>query len=64
MKYICELCGWIYDEEKGYDKQWIPAGTAFQALSPSFECPFCGQGKDAFDPLVIRDPSKVTIQTK
>ena len=22
MKYICDVCGWEYDEEKGYPERW------------------------------------------
>ena len=47
MKYICELCGKIYDEAVGDEKQGIPAGTDFMSLSV-YECPDCGSGKEAF----------------
>lgn len=48
MKYVCELCGMIYDEDTGDSKRGIPAGTAFGALPQTYECPGCGSEKEAF----------------
>ena len=39
MKYICDVCGWEYDEEKGYPEGGIAPGT---------KCPLCFVGKDQF----------------
>ena len=47
-KYVCELCGWIYDEETGDPDNGIAAGTAFDDLPDDFVCPLCGAGKDSF----------------
>ena len=27
MKYVCDLCGWEYDEEQGYPEGGIAPGT-------------------------------------
>ena len=27
MKYVCEVCGWEYDEEQGYPDGGIAPGT-------------------------------------
>lgn len=48
MKYVCELCGTIYDETAGDMKRNIPAGTAFANLPPDYTCPVCGSEKEAF----------------
>lgn len=48
MKYECELCGWIYDEELGDPDNGIPPGTLFRDLPEDFVCPICGAGKDEF----------------
>ena len=40
MKYICNICGWIYDEEE--------AGVKWAALPEDFVCELCGVGKDSF----------------
>ena len=49
MKHVCDLCGWIYDEEIGDDELGIPAGTLFEDLPEDFECPLCGVGVDQFE---------------
>lgn len=48
MKYVCELCGMVYDEAVGDEKHGIPAGTAFDALPEDYDCPRCGSEKEAF----------------
>ncbi len=47
-KYVCEICGWEYDEEKGLSEQGIAPGTRFEDLPEDFECLLCGVGKDNF----------------
>lgn len=47
-KYVCNVCGYIYDEEIGDIDNGIEAGTAFDALLDDFVCPLCGVGKDDF----------------
>ncbi len=47
-KYVCEVCGWKYDEAVGDPENNIPAGTKFEDLPADFECPLCGVGKDQF----------------
>ena len=48
MKYICEVCGWEYDEELGYPEGGIAPGTKWEDLPEDFECPLCVVGKDQF----------------
>lgn len=48
MKYVCDICGWEYDEAKGDPENGIPAGTLFTDLPEDFACPVCGVGKDNF----------------
>ena len=47
-KYVCEICGWEYDEKKGMPDKGIAPGTKFEDLPDDFECPYCGVGKDNF----------------
>lgn len=47
-KYVCDVCGWIYDEEIGDVDNGIAAGTKFEDLPDDFVCPLCGVGKDMF----------------
>ncbi len=47
-KYVCDVCGWVYDEAVGYEEEGIEAGTKFEDLPEDFACPLCGVGKDNF----------------
>ena len=47
-KYVCDVCGWEYDEEVGYPEEGIVAGTKFDELPDGFICPLCGVGKEEF----------------
>ena len=60
MKYICELCGTIYDEAVGNVKQGIPAGTSFEKLPTHYDCPCCGSHKEAYTPMAQHTPIKLT----
>lgn len=48
-KFVCAVCGFVYDEAKGYSDQGIAPGTKFEDLTDDFMCPLCGAGKDMFD---------------
>ncbi len=48
MKYVCDACGWVYDEELGDPENGIAPGTKFEDLPDDFACPLCGVGKDMF----------------
>ena len=48
MKYVCDLCGWEYDEEQGYPEGGIAPGTKWEDVPEDFECPLCSAGKDQF----------------
>ena len=47
-KYICDVCGYVYDPAVGDPDNDIPAVTAFEDLPDSWLCPLCGVGKDEF----------------
>lgn len=47
-RFICTICGHVYDPEKGEPRQNIPPGTAFSNLPGDWLCPVCSAGKDAF----------------
>lgn len=51
QKWICVICGHIYDEELGDPDNDIPAGTRFSDLPDDWECPDCGADKDSYDLL-------------
>ncbi len=48
MKYICDVCGWVYDEALGDTEHGIEPGQTFEELPDDFVCPLCGVGKDMF----------------
>ena len=48
-KYVCTVCGWVYDPEAGDPANDIAAGTAFENLPDDFLCPICGVGKEQFE---------------
>ena len=50
MKYVCDACGWEYDETLGDPVNGIAPGTRFEDLPAEFTCPLCGVGKDMFSP--------------
>jgi rubredoxin len=47
-KYVCQVCGYVYDPAQGDPDNGVPAGTAFEKLPDSWECPVCGAGKADF----------------
>ena len=47
-KYVCSVCGYVYDPAVGDPKQGIPAGTKFEDLPADWHCPRCRQSKDKF----------------
>lgn len=49
-KYICTLCGYIYDEAKGDPDHNLPAGTRYADIPDDWMCPDCGVTKDMFEP--------------
>ena len=48
-KYICKICGWIYDEAQGDPDNVIAPGTKLEDLPADYICPMCGAGKDEFE---------------
>jgi rubredoxin len=50
-KYICDICGYIYDPANGDPEHGIAPGTAFEDLPSTWVCPECGVDKEQFSPL-------------
>ena len=46
-KYVCDVCGYVYDPALG-DLEWIPADTPFEDLPSDWKCPVCRAGKSRF----------------
>jgi len=49
-KYVCEVCGYVYDPAEGDPDHGVPAGTPFEKLPDDWTCPVCGATKDQFAP--------------
>lgn len=47
-KYVCNVCGYVYDPEQGDPDNGVPPGTPFEKLPEDWTCPVCGAGKDEF----------------
>lgn len=50
-KYKCEVCGYVYDPEKGDPDGGIEPGTAFEDIPDDWVCPVCGVSKDQFEEI-------------
>jgi rubredoxin len=48
-KYVCLMCGYVYDPELGDDISCIPEGTPFLDLPLDWTCPDCGAEKEMFE---------------
>ncbi len=48
-KYVCTVCGYVYDPETGDPDNGIAPGTPFEELPEDWVCPVCGVGKDSFE---------------
>jgi len=49
-KYVCDVCGYVYDPQKGDPDSGVAPGTAFEDLPDDWVCPVCGAGKGDFSP--------------
>ena len=48
MKYVCNVCGYIYDPEIGDIDSGIEPGTLFEDIPDTWVCPLCGVTKSDF----------------
>lgn len=52
-KWVCVVCGFVYDEAKGFEEEGIAAGTAWADVPDDWCCPDCGVGKDDFEMVEV-----------
>ncbi|MBR4591632.1 MAG: rubredoxin [Elusimicrobiaceae bacterium] len=50
VKYVCEVCGYVYDPAVGDPDNGIAPNTAWEDVKEGWLCPVCGVGKDQFTP--------------
>lgn len=48
-KWMCIVCGLIYDESEGWPDDGIAAGTRWEDVPDDWACPECGVGKEDFE---------------
>ena len=48
-KYVCTVCGYVYDPEVGDGDSGIAPGTAFEDIPDDWVCPVCGAEKSDFE---------------
>ncbi|MDD4802489.1 MAG: rubredoxin [Syntrophomonas sp.] len=48
-KYVCSICGFIYDEANGIPEAGIVPGTRWEDLPADWVCPLCGATKSEFE---------------
>lgn len=50
QKYVCDVCGYVYDPRAGDPDSDVAPGAAFEDLPDDWVCPVCGASKDMFSP--------------
>ncbi|MEN6374340.1 MAG: rubredoxin [Smithella sp.] len=48
-RYVCSVCGYVYDPAKGDPDGDVAPGTSFEDLPDDWICPICGATKSAFE---------------
>jgi rubredoxin len=48
-RYVCTICGYVYDETEGHLDGGIAPGTKWEDLPEDWVCPVCGATKDEFE---------------
>ena len=55
-RYMCLLCGYIYDEEKGAPDEGIAPGTKWEDVPPNWRCPDCNWPTDYRARILLANP--------
>jgi rubredoxin len=51
QKFVCIVCGYVYDPEVADPDHGAAPGTAFEDIPNEWVCPLCGVGKEEFEPI-------------
>lgn len=49
VRYVCSVCGYVYDPDQGDPDSGIAPGTRFEDIPDSWTCPVCGAEKSMFE---------------
>ncbi len=52
-RFMCLLCGFIYDEAQGSPNEGIEPGTKWEQIPITWRCPDCGAMKEDFEMIEI-----------
>ena len=52
-RWLCSVCGIIYDEATGWPEEGLAPGTRWEDVPLLWTCPDCGAIKDDFDMIEI-----------
>ena len=47
-RYVCSICGYVYDEETGDPDSGVAPGTVWADVPDDYVCPVCGASKEEF----------------
>lgn len=48
-RWVCSVCGYVYDPSQGDPDNGVPPGTRFEDIPDSWTCPVCGAEKSKFE---------------
>lgn len=48
-KWVCVVCGYVYDPEIGDPDSGVAPGTVWEDVPEDWVCPLCAVGKDQFE---------------
>jgi rubredoxin len=48
-RYVCTVCGYVYDPAEGDPDNGVDPGTKFEDLPADWTCPVCGAEKSQFE---------------
>ena len=56
QKYVCQICGYVYDPKDGDLAKGIGPGISFKTLASDWLCPECNAPKSEFFVIEPYDP--------
>lgn len=56
-KFVCTVCGYVYDESAGSPESGVAPGTKWEDLPENWTCPLCGAAKSEFEEQTTEKPA-------
>jgi rubredoxin len=54
-QWVCQVCGFVYDEAAGLAEEGIAPGTRWEDIPDDWACPECGATKAEFEMVRVQD---------